>query len=534
MPPMGSARSAVFLVLLLEGAYVAGLAPTAAGAAASMTGPFPSTTALNDPPCNLPSPSGSSSTCSFAGLLASSDACASSCLGNSTCTSYTWHDATMGSYANACIFRTDGAWVPLTGATGHVAGRKVPAPAPVPWPVQDGYDRLPVMWFGANSSGLDSQDTLALIARHRVGGYGWQQGTGTLQPQDNLGRGEVHLSMAATHLTDYLAALPGRNSNSTLVFVYRQIQVALGLFETGLSAARDPANEAFWLHDPATGARCAARQPWGTADPFWNFSAPAAADLWLSSTVAEVASEAPTIGAVFFDEVDEAYCGYWSKAQAGCPAQDAATQRQLQASNNAMLARMVAQLNAAGLIPILSLDNRFAASSDNLPGAPLPCPLPEDATVAAIAAVNGSWARFYENWPSSYWVEDGPDLRAAMIASALLEGQQVGVPMLMHSPVGTCPDPNPGRNITRPGRLGGSLERSLAAFLVVQTPQSVFSASGNWYDADFCWHPEYDVEYGAPLGPATRTGPHSWTRNFTRCNVEVDTSADSGAVFVLP
>jgi hypothetical protein len=499
-----------------------------------MTGPFPSTTVLNDPNCNLPSPTSSSALCSFAGVLASSDACAGACLGNSTCTSYTWHDATMGAYANACIFRTDGAWVPLTGAVGHVAGRKVQPSAPLPWPVQDGYDRLPVMWFGANTSGLDSQATLELIARHRVGGYGWQQGTGTLQPKDNLGRGEVHLSMAATHLTDYLSrttANASSNSNSTLVFVYRQIQVALGLFATGLAAASDPANEAAWLHNPASGARCAANQPWGTADPLWNFSSPGATDLWLSSTVAEVASEAPTIGAVFFDEVDQAYCGYWREAQAGCPAQDAATQRQLQQSNNAMLARMVTQLNAAGVIPILSLDNRFAASSDGLPGAPLPCPLPEDDTVAAIAAANGTWARFYENWPSSFWVADGPDLRASMIASAALEGQQAGVPMLMHASVtGACPAT---RNITRPGRLGGKLEAALAAFLVVQTPQSVFSVSQDWYDADFCWHPEYDVEYGTPLGPATRTGPHSWTRNFTRCNVEVDTSADYGAVFLL-
>jgi hypothetical protein len=27
-----------------------------------------------------------------------------------------------------------------------------------------------------------------------------------------------------------------------------------------------------------------------------------------------------------------------------------------------------------------------------------------------------------------------------------------------------------------------------------------------------------------PLAPATRTGPHSWTRNFTRANVAVDVS----------
>ena len=42
--------------------------------------------------------------------------------------------------------------------------------------------------------------------------------------------------------------------------------------------------------------------------------------------------------------------------------------------------------------------------------------------------------------------------------------------------------------------------------------------------ADYCWHSEFDVAYGTPLAPATRTGPHTWTRNFTRANVAVDVS----------
>jgi hypothetical protein len=90
------------------------------------------------------------------------------------------------------------------------------------WPIIDGFEKLPVMWFGANTSGLDSRDTLELIARHRVAGYGWQQGTGTLSPGENLGRGEVYGAEAATHLTDYLSLTGG--ANRTLVFVYRQVR----------------------------------------------------------------------------------------------------------------------------------------------------------------------------------------------------------------------------------------------------------------------------------------------------------------------
>jgi hypothetical protein len=67
-------------------------------------------------------------------------------------------------------------------------------------------------WFGANASGLDSDDTLALISRHAVAGYGWQQGGG-----GSVGTGDAQLAAASTHVTDYLAA--SGNPNATVVFV---------------------------------------------------------------------------------------------------------------------------------------------------------------------------------------------------------------------------------------------------------------------------------------------------------------------------
>ena len=76
----------------------------------------------------------------------------------------------MGAWARVCVFRVDGAWQPLTGAAGHVAGQKITY-APPAWPITDGFARLPVMWFGANTSGLDSPSTLQLISKHRIGGW---------------------------------------------------------------------------------------------------------------------------------------------------------------------------------------------------------------------------------------------------------------------------------------------------------------------------------------------------------------------------
>ena len=511
-----------------------------ASAAPVMTGPFPATTVLNFPDCGIasPAPGSRSATCGVNATLPAAADCASSCLASPECTAYTWHDNSTanGPWALACIFRTDGAWEPEYEATGHVAGRKVEPAAPLAWPVSDGFSKFPTMWFGANVSGLDNAGTLALISKFSIGTYGWQQGTGDLAPGQNLGDGDAYLSSAATHLSDFLSAQPGQSgANRTLVAVYRQIQVALRLFAAPRAAADNAAMSGFWMRDGAdpAGDICVVAQPWGTSDPFWNMSVPEAADYWVSEVVGQVASEAAAgVQAVFFDESDQNYCSYWNVNQQNCGPLPLASLAQMQADSNAVLARTTAALNAAGVIPMFSMLNRVAASSDGLPGAPpMPCALPEDATIAAMPAPL-VWARFYENFPFSWWSQDpsGPDQAAAFVANAILEGA-AGVPLVLHFDVTGCP--STPRTIPRPGRLGGNIETQIAIFLLVQTNSTVFSISGNWYDSDFCWRSEFDVAYGAPLGPATRTGAHSWTRNFTRANVAIDVAAGAGEVDLL-
>ena len=369
-----------------------------------MTGPFANTTALNSPDCGLsnPTPGTSSATCVVNATLPSADRCAAACLASPPCTAYTWHaDAPEnGVWALACVHRTDGAWEPQGAAADHVAGRKT---VPLTWPISDGFDKLPVMWFGANATGLDNTDTLALIAKHSLGTYGWQQDTGALSPGQNLGDGDAYLASAATHLSDYLDALPSQaGGNRTLVAVYRQIQVALRLFAAPRAAADDAAMAGFWMRDggSANGSICVVDQPWGTADPYWNFSVPAAADYWVDEVVGQLATEAALgVRAAFFDESDQNYCSYWNVGQQNCGPLSLESLAPMQAANNAVLARTTAALNAAGVIPMFSMLNRMAGSSDGIPGAPpLPCALPEDATIAAIPAPL-VWARFYENFP---------------------------------------------------------------------------------------------------------------------------------------
>ena len=121
-----------------------------------MTGPFGATTVLNYPDCGCtsPTPGTRSATCVVNATLPAADACASACLASDECTAYTWHANAPdnGVWALVCVFRTDSAWQPEYGAADHTAGQKVTPAPPLVWPIDDGYDALPTMWFGANAS----------------------------------------------------------------------------------------------------------------------------------------------------------------------------------------------------------------------------------------------------------------------------------------------------------------------------------------------------------------------------------------------
>ena len=223
-----------------------------------------------------------------------------------------------------------------------------------------------------------------------------------------------------------------------------------------------------------------------------------ASNFWVDRVIGELVtddsltSNAP-FSAVFFDEVDQGYCGE-TGGGSGCDFTKFPTAA-LQEASNAMLVRMVEALNAAGITPILSMDNRMKASSEGLAPAPsagsAPCAVSEDANIAALA--NTTWVRFYENWPSSFWHAEGPDEFAAMVANAILEGQHGVANVLRYATSQNCPAAS--RSITRPGPLGGALEFAVASYLIVATPGTTLSVSNGWYDESFCWRSEFDVEY---------------------------------------
>ena len=110
----------------------------------------------------------------------------------------------------------------------------------LPWP-SDGYERLPTLWFGANESGPNDLATLELIGRHSLAVVSWGQG---IRPHGSRDEEKAEATAAAA-MRRYLDSV---GNNSTVLGVYRQIQIALGLFNVSHDASLDPANKNFWLH----------------------------------------------------------------------------------------------------------------------------------------------------------------------------------------------------------------------------------------------------------------------------------------------
>ena len=495
------------------------------------------TTALNTGPNHggcIDAPGSFNNLCYDMGIMPSAAACASACDIESACSAMTWTGPTTGQWANHCVFRLDGLWEIEECGTGcdHTSGNKTagwipgPPPAPPPSPLLAWrpsllpWGRAKAFWFGANSTGLDNDETIALISRHAVGGYGWQTGH---EGGGTVGVGEELQAQAITHLADGLAKL---GNNVTQIFSYRQIQVALRLFAQTALAADNTANDAFWLHDTKSGDLCLASQPWGTSDPYWNFSNSAATDYWIDKVIGELATEQALTsggGAVFFDETDQGECGY----RGGSCDFSAFNATALQAAKNTVYGRQVRALNSAGIVPILSLDNRLVESGNGLNISTPPCALPEDALLSELKGT--VWVRFYENWPQSFWVKNGPDLAAAMLNNAILEAA-AGVPTVLHMGA-HCPAPS--RNVTIPGRLGGDVEYAMATYLIVAGTGTTISLSSGWMDSDFCWRPDFDIDFGAPMMDAVRTGAYTFARNYTKATVTVDVRTSEGIVQLL-
>lgn len=86
-------------------------------------------------------PGSSGPGCPYYAIVPSAVACQAACASNSSCTAYTWHDATTGEWNGCCYFRTDGKFQP-TNEAGHYSNFK-PFDRPAPDPFE------PSAWWNA-------------------------------------------------------------------------------------------------------------------------------------------------------------------------------------------------------------------------------------------------------------------------------------------------------------------------------------------------------------------------------------------------
>lgn len=182
-----------------------------------------------------------------------------------------------------------------------------------------------------------------------------------------------------------------------------------------------------------------------------------------------------------------------------------------------------------------------------------PCVVWEDELVTALDGLQ--WARFYEQWPDQFHMRDQwypnakeGDRFAQIIANGILEAK-AGIPVVAHVTPhnNSCEEGSTSNYNTLNNTVAansGNVDNAdssnvnswvptgmdgfqMAAFYIAQGPGWVWSASGGWTDGSYCWRKEYNLQCGHPFGDATRTGPYTWTRNFTNCDVYVNTNCNT-------
>lgn len=121
-----------------------------------ITGPFQGSILDNNGGGCVDAPGASSAVCSPLGQFDTAAICAAACVANSSCTGYTWHDTTLGSWAKWCYSRLDG-YHTNDGAGGHVCGWKASSP-----PVSSN------VWVATVPASVSLFDTLFMNGRRLV------------------------------------------------------------------------------------------------------------------------------------------------------------------------------------------------------------------------------------------------------------------------------------------------------------------------------------------------------------------------------
>ena len=234
---------------------------------------------------------------------------------------------------------------------------------PPPW-ASAGWGRTPTLFFGADTTGLESADQMRRVAQNSLVGWGWQQDNANCTGPHSTGACQRFEAQAgerqAAAFAQFLRSSAGNSSAVEASFVYRHSQLALDWYALDRAAVYSAGHDGWFIAD-ASGRRCREND----GGYHWNFSNPAVRTFWVDRVIAEVASEGRTAGirSVFLDEGDSTYCGYSFATETNCTGLRLPRRvlAQLYRDKLTALRAAAALLNAHGLAPIISLHAHWAS-----------------------------------------------------------------------------------------------------------------------------------------------------------------------------
>jgi hypothetical protein len=168
----------------------------------------------------------------------------------------------------------------LLGAA--TAGAKIPMPFEY-----KGFDAFPASFFGADIWGVENDTEMALVAKHQISGWGWQQGCmqqccsgacncESSNPQGCPTKPPEGYSPATGHADEegalynqsrafkrYLDAHPAPASQTQGIFVYRQLSTPCWWWTKIYEAYTDPSKRGFFFTSESSGEYC-----WSSG-PIW-------------------------------------------------------------------------------------------------------------------------------------------------------------------------------------------------------------------------------------------------------------------------
>lgn len=386
-------------------------------------------------------------------------------------------------------------------------------------PVEDYWSSFPCAWFGANMYGTENRSQVEEIGRYKLVVLGWQHEIwssnftrlGPTQAAQLRALKAAHPSIPVFSYLSAAWAPPMWDAIADLVHdpsvrtkggeVYDYFLQSTGQLSSGNTTGPGPL-----FSDTFCGQVFAKPLEQNCRALYWNFAHENMGKYLAQNVTAPLALLG--VDGVFFDGIDftlHEFEQYTITNVPGTPAeQQDAWWAGIQAWQS-LTATVTLPMFSEGQDQVNFLRTNGSRSEEDL-----------------HKAIANPWVRYYEGARG----EDAFPLLENMLIEA-----ELNIPVVMHVYTN-----GPDEDITT----------HLALFLIARGDYFYFMASTGWLDDNWHWYPEYDRDYGVPIGKAVRkkttvndeTGlePVVYTRNFTKSFVTLtcynETTGCVGAIDV--